>query len=99
MREAGAQANLQAWFFLAVFQRRSREWAMEHVEWLLPDRIPWLWDRMGYTRTPAQLLHDKLISAMGRFQEGVVERAAASQLDKRYNPRGTTGPPSFKGFC
>jgi hypothetical protein len=54
----------------------------------LPDAVNVLlrwqvWDRMGYSSTPAQMVHDLIVSKIQGFQAGVVRRQAASTLDHR----------------
>lgn len=56
---------------------------MAKVEYLVPDRIPVLWDQRNYTSTPTEMLHALIVENISRFSEGVAQRAAASQVDTR----------------
>ncbi len=51
-----AQVNMQALVLVSLFRQQTRVKVMEWIEWCLPDRIPWLWDALGHTATPAQVL-------------------------------------------
>lgn len=82
-RKGVVQVTGQALFFLAFFMRPSREFVIGLVERVLPDRIPWLWDHMGYTSTPAEMLHNRINDWIHKFQESSVQQAAAGQLDQR----------------
>ncbi len=74
---------MQALVLVSVFRRQTRERLIEWLEWALPARVPLLWDRLGYTRTPAQMLHAAVVGKIRGFQAGVARRQAAAQLDRR----------------
>jgi hypothetical protein len=44
-----------------------------------------VWDVLGYKSTPAQMVHELIVSKIQGFQAGVVRRQAASTLDHRCN--------------
>ena len=77
------QVNMQAVVLVSVFRQASRERIMEYVEWCLPDRIPILWDRLGYTDTPAQVLHRFVVNKIKGFQAGVALRQSATHHSNR----------------
>ena len=85
------QVNMQALVLVSVFRQQTRDRLMEWLEWALPDRVPLLWDRMGYTATPAQMLHAAVVGKIRGFQAGVARRQAAAQLDRRCE--GVGRPP------
>ena len=74
---------MQALVLVSVFRQQTRDRLMEWLEWALPDRVPLLWDRLGYTATPAQMLHAAVVGKIRGFQAGVARRQAAAQLDRR----------------
>ena len=74
---------MQALVLVSVFRQQTRDKLVEYIEWCLPDRIPWLWDRMGYRATPAQMVHNAIVSKIGAFQAGVARRQSASHQDPR----------------
>lgn len=77
---------MQALVLVSVFRQQTRLRVMEWIEWCLPDRIPWLWDRLGYTATPAEVVHAAIIAKIAAFQAGVARRQAATSLDHRSAP-------------
>ena len=82
-RTGWLQVNMQALVLVSVFRQQTRDKLVEYIEWCLPDRIPWLWDRMGYRHTPAQMVHNAIVSKIGAFQAGVARRQSASHQDPR----------------
>ena len=78
-----AQVNMQAVVLVSVFRQQTRDKLIEYVEWCLPDRIPWLWDHMGYRQTPAQMVHSAIVSKISAFQAGVARRQSAAHSDPR----------------
>ena len=74
---------MQALVLVSLFRQQTRDKLMEYVEWCLPDRIPWLWDRLGYRQTPAQLVHSAIVSKIGAFQASVARRQSVSHADQR----------------
>ena len=92
-----AQVNMQAVVLVSVFRQQTRDKLIEYIEWCLPDRIPWLWDYMGYRQTPAQMVHSAIVSKISAFQAGVARRQSAAHSDHRYNDRRQLVTPS--GSC
>jgi len=86
------QVDIQAVVLVSVFRKASRERIMEWVEWCLPSRVPWLWDRLGYTHTPAQMLHRTVEQRIKGFQAGVALRQSAVHSSQKYAP-----PPLLTG--
>lgn len=85
---------MQALVLVSVFRQQTRDRLMEWLEWALPDRVPFLWDRLGYTATPAQMLHATVVGKIRGFQAGVARRQAAARLDRRCAPgfgKGSAG--------
>ena len=82
---------MQALVLVSVFRQQTRDKLVEYIEWCLPDRIPWLWDRMGYRHTPAQMVHNAIVSKIGAFQAGVARRQSASHQDPRQALRRCDG--------
>ena len=82
-RDCLLQVNMQALVLVSVFRQQTRDKLVEYIEWCLPDRIPWLWDRMGYRHTPAQMVHNAIVSKIGAFQASVARRQSASHQDPR----------------
>lgn len=80
-----AQVNMQAVVLVSVFRQQTRDKLIEYIEWCLPDRIPWLWDYMGYRQTPAQMVHSAIVSKISAFQAGVARRQSAAHSDPRYH--------------
>ncbi len=74
---------MQALVLVSVFRQQTRDKLMEYIEWCLPDRIPWLWDRMGYRQTPAQMVHSAIVDKIGAFQASVARRQSVSRSDQR----------------
>jgi hypothetical protein len=74
---------MQAVVLVSVFRQQTRDKLIEYIEWCLPDRIPWLWDHMGYTQTPAQMVHSAIVSKISAFQAGVARRQSAARSDPR----------------
>lgn len=68
---------MQSLVLVSVFRQASRERIMEWVEWWLPDRIPYVWDRLGYSATPAQMFHTFIVQRIKAFQAGVALRQSA----------------------
>ena len=89
--ECWLQVNMQALVLVSVFRQQTRDKLVEYIEWCLPDRIPWLWDRMGYRHTPAQMVHNAIVSKIGAFQAGVARRQSASHQDPRQALRRCDG--------
>ena len=77
------QVNMQALVLVSLFRQQTRDKLMEYIEWCLPDRIPWLWDRMGYRQTPAQMVHSAIVDKIGAFQASVARRQSVSRSDQR----------------
>ena len=92
---ACVQVNMQALVLVSVFRQQTRDRLMEWLEWALPDRVPFLWDRLGYTATPAQMLHSTVVGKIRGFQAGVARRQAAAQLDRRCAPGFGQGSAGF----
>lgn len=82
---------MQAMILVAVFRQASRERIMDWVEWCLPDRIPFLWDRLGYRDTPAQMLHHLVVRRIRAFQASVALRQLAVHPSQKYAPWRPTG--------
>ena len=77
------QVNMQALVLVSLFRQQTRDKLMEYVEWCLPDRIPWLWDRMRYRQTPAQMVHSAIVNKISSFQASVARRQSVSRSDQR----------------
>jgi len=77
------QVNMQALVLVSVFRQQTRDKLMEYVEWCLPDRIPWLWDHMKYSQTPAQMVHSAIVNKISAFQASVASRQSAAHSDQR----------------
>ncbi|KAK9917565.1 hypothetical protein WJX75_005821 [Coccomyxa subellipsoidea] len=82
--KAIVKVNMQALVLVSVFRQQTRVKVMEWIEWCLPDRIPWLWDTLGHTATPAQVVHQAIVHNIASFQAGVARRQAATSLDRRW---------------
>lgn len=78
------QVNLQCVVLVSLFRQASRERIMEWIEWCLPDRIPYIWDKLGYTDTPAQILHRFVVNRIKGFQAGVALRQSSIHPSNRY---------------
>ena len=65
---------MQSLVLVSIFQAHSRERVVAAIERCLPDRIPWLWDRLGYTSTPAQMFHGLVLRKVADFKAGVAVR-------------------------
>ena len=74
---------MQALVLVSVFRQQTRDKLMEYIEWCLPDRIPLLWDRMGYRQTPAQMVHSAIVNKISSFQASVARRQSVSRTDQR----------------
>lgn len=74
---------MQALVLVSVFRQQTRARLMEYIEWCLPDRIPWLWDAMGYRQTPAQMVHAAIVNKIAAFQAGVARRQSGAHTDHR----------------
>lgn len=68
---------MQALVLVSLFRKASRERVMQWVGWCLPDRIPYVWDRLGYSETPAEMFHAFIVRRIKGFQAGVALRQSA----------------------
>ena len=76
---------MQSVVLVSVFRQASRERIMEVVEWCLPDKVPFVWDRLGYRDTPAEMFHHFIVRRIKGFQTGVALRQSAVHPSQRYD--------------
>ena len=77
------QAPIQTLALVAIFQQTSRARVIAGIERALPARIPWLWDRLGYQESPAQLFHALVLQRVAAFKASVAVRQARAAKGPR----------------
>ena len=77
------QVNLQTLALVSIFQAEARERVIAAIEHSLPSRIPWLWDRLGYSESPAQLFHGLVLRKVAAFKAGVAVRQSRAPRGAR----------------
>ena len=78
-----AQVTLQTLVLVSIFQQHSRARVIAGIERALPARIPWLWDRLGYQESPAQLFHSLVLQKVAAFKASVAVRQARAARGPR----------------
>ena len=73
------QVTLQTLVMVSIFQQHSRARVIAAIEHALPARIPWLWDRLGYHESPAQLFHALVLQRVAAFKASVAVRQAKAR--------------------
>ncbi|CAD7700924.1 unnamed protein product [Ostreobium quekettii] len=71
------KVNGQVLFFVALFQRSSRERLMDFLEGVLPNSLPWL----QLDEPPARAIHRFVNAQIGEFERKVVKQAADHRGD------------------